>query len=733
MRIKVRQSYTLWKAWSLIGHPPEGSAIFRNPPKSAFKVPHEADVPAFAHNGRGDVIEGQWVEGKHGEMVYTTPHGEFRHGIDAMVHHLGKFLDMHGRDVDPIKLIDKSINDFNRTHTNKEHHSIPSFNNLEWRKIRANILPPGTSSREATNRPTRTKNDTVITTLTNKNPDKTPLGRFIESYYNPMHEQLFHNLEDLGFDARTIKQSLSFVKYPYIYANMTAPEDWIKSNAKEHAGEMTAEMMQNAPEGYFPGQEKGVYTWEVAHHLPDVFFYPSKHEDKNIMSGGGAPTKLIAAAHDMIRQVMKGGLDHIPNIPITINRGTIANPEMIQRPMHEVLQDPELRDALIKDMAHVPAMMFLFGRSAQGNFKKLYNHMMEKYGASEDSLSFDEQSKYLTGGEKGGQGMHRNASRILSLARTSGNGKEEGSSRMREYGMSMDDLKAANLPYSEARLGHVDRYRTIIEALAEHQASARGHDIKRGIGDIPDTPMRGMDIHGYPVMNPETGLPQEYQLDPHMDAYLHGADDYAPNEAMPTSMGEPAPPGVEIPTPEENIVTPADGVTGSPLPPQTHHSSSAGEAPSQLPQDFQDVRHHIADYNPAEFREMMHYAGLGRKTPAPSSEELTPVESRAQHGLADPHQQLLTQYMKAEDGHLPIMERIMKALEAMQLHEAELDNNISKHLQPGLDNTHRLAKYTGLTNDEVNTINHTMGDWYNIAKSYNIEPMYVKVIKINLR
>ena len=725
------------KIWKLTqGHPPEGPTMFRNPPERTFKPPQEMDAPAFAHNGRGDVIEGQWVKGKHGEWVYTTPHGEFRHGIDAMASHLGNFLDTHGVKVDPKELIDKSINDFSETHTNKDHHGAPSFNNLAWRKIRAGVLPPGTSSRESTNRPSRTKNRTLITTLTNKNAEETPMGRFIESYYNPMHQQLFHNLEDLGFDARTIKQGLPFAKYPYIYANMTTPQGWIHSYSKQHPGEVSADMMQNAPDDYFPGQEKGVHTWEVAHHLPDVFFYPSKGENKQIMSGGGAPTKLISAAHAMVDQAMEGGIEHIPNTPVTINRGTIANPEMIQRPMHEVLQDPELKDALIKDMAHVPAMMFLFGRSKQGNFKKLYDHMMEKYGATEDALSFDQQSKYLAGGEKGGQGMHRNAARVLSLARTSGEGKEEGSSKMREHGIGMDDLKAANLPYSEARLGHVDRYRSIIEALADQQSMARGHEVKRGIGDIPDTPMQGINIHGYPEAHPETGLPQEYTLDPHMDAYLHGPEDYAPNEAMPTSMGEPAPKGVDVPDHMTATVPPVEGgthvsETGSLSPPH-EHAPPTGGAPTPLPQAFQDTRHHISDYNPAEYREMMHYAGLGRNTPAPSP-ELTPVEARAQHGLADPQQQLLTQYMKAEDNHLPVIERIMKALEAMQLHEAELDSNISKHIRQGLNNTRRLAEYTGLTNDEVNTINHTMGDWYNIAKSYRIEPKYIKVIKMNLR
>jgi hypothetical protein len=85
--------------------------------------------------------------------------------------------------------------------------------------------------------------------------------------------------------------------------------------------------------------------------------------------------------------------------------------------------------------------------------------------------------------------------------------------------------------------------------------------------------------------------------------------------------------------------------------------------------------------------------------------------------------------MKAEDAHLPVMDRVMKALEDMQLQDAAMDN-----LQnPNLHNANAIAKYVGLTASEVNSINHTMGDWFNIAKSYNIEPKMVKIIKSNMR
>ena len=85
--------------------------------------------------------------------------------------------------------------------------------------------------------------------------------------------------------------------------------------------------------------------------------------------------------------------------------------------------------------------------------------------------------------------------------------------------------------------------------------------------------------------------------------------------------------------------------------------------------------------------------------------------------------------MKAEDAHLPVMDRMMKALENMQLQDADMDNLQKSNL----NNAYDIAKYIGLTASEVLSINQTMGDWHNIAKSYGIEPQMVKIIKTNMR
>ena len=129
-----------------------------------------------------------------------------------------------------------------------------------------------------------------------------------------------------------------------------------------------------------------------------------------------------------------------------------------------------------------------------------------------------------------------------------------------------------------------------------------------------------------------------------------------------------------------------------------------------------------------EFREMMVAGGGGRASPAPD-EFLTPIERRAQQSLSDPRQQLLDQYLRSEDAHLPVMDRMMKALERIQQEEAGFDGI---KINSNLNTPHALAKHVGLTASEVVTINQTMGDWHNIAKSYNVDAKIIKVIKTNM-
>ena len=647
----IRVGRPLKKAWSLVGHGPAGAQIFRNPPPQAFRPEGEDDLPAHAHDGVGNLLPGQWVEGVHGQKTYQTDYGGFHHPIDAVAHKLGDFLRARGFNIPPSEVINAAINEFNDTHSHGDAHELGDFDSPEWRKIRASDMPGGDITRKRNTMPTRTQGGTKITMLTNRNQNETPVGKFVEGGYIPFHRNITHQLEDMGIPSQEIRQGLKILDYPWLQPHHLVPNRYLVSHQKQHGADIDEAMMGRAPEGYF-GDTEAVHTWEVLHHLPDAFFYPNVKE--NLQKKGKQPTGLYNAAHSMIDKALQQGIEHIPNVNVTINTNTLGSPQMINRPLHEILQTPDLREALVKDMAHVPAMMFLFGRSGQGDFKRLYDHMMEKYGASEDMLSASEQAKYLSAGAKGGKGMHESAKRMFALARASGEGSEEGRSRFGEHPISADELQAMGMYHSDNLMNQVDRFRGVLEALADHQASAQGHQVKRGIGDIPTTARPGMSIGGYPELNAETGEYSMPPLDPHMDAYFHQVHDFAPTEAFDPSLTQSPEPQV-ISSP----VQPVSPVTGTTSPVPTPVRAAPSSFPHTARQQYQQLRPQIGQLDPMQFRQLLEQSG--RRRPMPMSDApLSPMEAAAQRLMADPQQSLLSEYYKSMDKAMDDVMQIVK-------------------------------------------------------------------------
>ena len=728
------KGHRIVKAWGMRHLTPSGPAMIRNPPATAFTPPHEEDVPAFAHDGN-EVLPGEWQTGEHGERHYTTPAGSYQHGIDAAATRLGWFLKKNGINANPVDIINESIHDFNHKHTSHQDledknggdHSLPPFESMSWRKVRAGMLPPGDSTEHVSERPTKTKDGTLITSYTNKNfmpgeKNYTPNGRFIESYSIPFNFELGHILEKKYGIPWEQASDLTFVKRPYIYARETAPQGLVESSYQEHPGQVSPKEMVGAPEGYF-GDQTATHTESTTHHLPDIFFYPSTKESgqKKGKKGSWDHKNGLYQAAERAITAASANIEAIPDVPATINIGSLGSPEMIQRPLREIIQTPDLRRKLIEDMANVPAMMYLFGRPGQGDFNKHFNTLMQQYGADEEGLSYDQHSQYFKPGKGGSKGKDTTAARIMGLAHKSGVSDDDPErSNLSNHPIDEKQLKAFGVTYSEGLMGQVDRFRGIIEALADHQAESNGLPVKMALGDINTQPMQGLDYSGYP----QEGM--DVSLDPHMDAYLHSINDFQRTSSMPVHTDELPPQGpAEMP---RSATSPIPSPAGPPSPPMGSdvHSQYVGVKPLQA--GFQQVRPAIGQLPPQEYRDMMDRAGYGRRTPAPSP-ELTSLEARSQQALSDPRQQLLSQYMKAEDAHLPVMDRVMKALEDIQLQDVAMDN-----LQnPNLHNANTIAKYVGLTASEVNSINHTMGDWFNIAKSYNIEPKMVKIIKSNMR
>ena len=720
----------LLKGHGVYTYHPKGPAFLRAPPPQHFRPPDQPDIPVYAHDGHGNHDEGEFVPGEFGEHVYQTDRGEFRHGIDAVIQKIGQFLRYRGNPTDPRQIVDKAIRDFNENHKMPEKHSLPESNNMMWQKIRVGPLQRGASN----DTPTRTRNGTLITHLHNKNADTAPMGKFVESAYMPIYRELYNVLTNImGFDAADVK-SLQFTKFPYVYAHNLAPDTY--GTAEDHPeAEIPDKYRQRAPEGYFPDIEP-IHSWEVMHHGPKVLHYPK------IGKKGKKPTALKKLTHEYIDEALQQGLEHIPDIPIQINLGSLLKPDFTQVNLQEALTDPGLRERLVDDISNAPSLMTLFGRSGQGEAKRLMDYFTEQYGRGEDGLTLEQQMQYLTGGSSGkSQGTHTNAARMMALARKSGV-NEDGESHLSTHEITPEELEIMGLPHSDILMRHADRYKTIIEALADHQASARGHTVRRELGDIPESPMMGASIRNFPQYNPETGEMTSEGFPAHMDAFTHRVEDYAsttPSEVSPAgvrpgfdaaSLPDAVPVEEQLPPPRQVTATgPTSLGTTSPpaVRPQLRPTPPVAVAPVRsarpLPPETMQMREAIAGFNPQQMRQFMGEAGI-RLPQGRSAQDFQRV-------FGDPKQTLLEQFMRSEDAHLPIMDRVLKQLEQLQMADAKDDVEITKHQKPHFRDARLLAKHLNLTHEDVRSISHSTGDWHRVAKTYNVDPKVVKVIKIN--
>ena len=740
-RVRVVHSSLLLKGHGVYGHRAGGPAFLRAPPATAFKAPEEPDIPAYAHDGQGNVIEGEFTHGPHGEMVYSTPTGEFRHGIDAIVNKLGQFFNARGMGVDPKQVVDKAIRDFNANHDMPEKHQLNSFDNMSHRKIRVNALQRGVGN----DMPVNTHGGTQITHLHNKNADTAPLGKFVESAYWPAYKELGNVLTDiLGIPAAELK-GMDFVKYPYVRAHDLAPHTY--QTYEDHpSAEIPDKYRRFYPEGAFPDMQS-VHSWENIHELPLIAHYPK-------VGKAGKPTKVGKLMNEHIDEaIAMGGEEAIPDINITMNLGNLGAPNLRQVNLREALTNPNLRDDLTKDIVRAPSLMQLFGRSGQGDMKSLMDFFVENYGLGEEGLSLDQHNQYTSGASSGGQGTHTGAARLAGLAAKSGK-HDGGRSNLSEHDINEEDLKGLKLHYSPSLVDAAERYQIIIQALADHQATARGHQVQKPMGDIPENPMQGASIQNYPEIDPETGMLAHEGMPSHMDPYTHRVEDYAPpSPSVTTPMGiQPGKDAVAEPAaiPVEEQLPVAATTTPPPRPsvsPQHRTSPSRGVAVTPravtpgtplkpLHPAVTHARQQVGQYDPQQLREFMQAASMRQgQAPGPdvphSEDYPISYEQRFKQSFSDPKQTMLDQFARSEDAHLPIMDRVLKKLEDIQLKDARDDIEITKHVKPHFRDSNLLAQHLGLTKGDVHTIAYATGDWHKIAKSFSVEPRIVKVIKVN--
>ena len=109
-----------------------------------------------------------------------------------------------------------------------------------------------------------------------------------------------------------------------------------------------------------------------------------------------------------------------------------------------------------------------------------------------------------------------------------------------------------------------------------------------------------------------------------------------------------------------------------------------------------------------------------------------------QQNMGDPYQRFLSDYpTKSKDGHNAAMDRLIKAVEILQIEDARKDDEIIKHLPSNnlsvdsITDILYLAKMLDITSMDVSTILNTKGDWERISKTYGYSDRVVKVVKVS--
>ena len=740
------------------------------PPPEAFHPDKDIpDVPLFAHygnakphpnghQGMGELIPGNFDKGKHGETVYLDHDGQsHHHGIDGVLHSIGEALERNGMlgqnhpelgELTPQNLVQKAIEETNLNHKDKSgYHNIPDVDSIEHRKIR--VAPY--AGRDASVRPHRSQSGDYITAYTNRPNRKEKVGAMVESYAVPYN----HALQNIMVKTLGIQDMVEaeYLQSPYISIDDLHPAgrrlkgmggDVIGMGAQGYS--LPDHHITNSPGGVqHSAAHTGIQSWEIMNHTPDFMHMMAGRQQTG-------PKNSIDSAKTHIAEALKViDPNKIPDVDVPINStpGTLGNPQYTMMNLRTVLKSPGMLDNMIGELSKTPAFNMLFGRIISGSAakpgvgKRAFEHILQAFsptdgaGASYETMNSHtlpgqhlETQEGFTPTKK--LGTHKNAAAFYAKAMLSGP-HEEHDSALRGYmpkdaegNIDVAALQAMGLNIKSH--DSVAQRRAGTEALADLLSEAFGHQTRRQLPEeMPSSGLASRYVQGYPEQIIE-------QLPPHIPVYNDVSMSPVNRETTPRPASTAKRPEVRPPPPQPSrevaVVPPATEATLPPLPPRG--------TPQFTPQSPELVaaRQHVGRADPASLRQIME--GAGARVPQGQGQQLSPQEQQYQQTMGDPRQQLLSQYMKGEDTHLSPMDRVMKAMEQMQLDDARNDMKIMKHALPRQINVadehgiRHLAKNMDLTAIDVRSIAHSAGDWERIAKRLNVSTDVVKVVKVNI-
>jgi hypothetical protein len=752
------------------------------PPEAHNSDPDGMDIPAFAHTGAhgenesgipgvGHVYPGDWKIGMHGEKIYADESGgEHMHGIDGIIRAVGDSLLEHGIKAPAKDVIQKAIDMHNQDH--KEDNHLPNVDSVAWRKMHLAPL----QEQDHRVRSNYTQDGNLITNYTNSHGDKHRFGTYLESYAVPFNNQLGEVMAQLGHPN---PQKHSWVKKPYVKPHRLhlvpdgeggmqfgaqAVDSGKMQDGRIH-GNQAAKWGSRMPDNR---AFQNISSWGVAHHYPNVYYIPQSDAAPNARRQIRQKTvdsflHHMAQASGIDRDAAMSNLvvdsagarKHLANIPGEING----------KPLKVLLQTREGQIEAANYLSQFPAFQAVYGENrrptfdADGNIKQggstvgRMNHLYgQRYGDSAEEgkgldhfMSHSDRIgvEHQLNGKIGHHNRAKDAWSNVVLAASQGINHTEDN-------LSPEDLQAANVrlydtPETRAAAPNV---KMMLDHLFHTHSIAGGHERK-------EVPSQEELQQLQPIVD------NIIQGGTHEDRGQLGVPEHIRYSDMSSSM---TPVGASM-QPEESTLKPRvgneKGISGAPVPvsggappaatsgappPQPPPMQDTGFYPQQMtrergqritqpqslnltPQQMQRLQ--FASAPRSQVADVMSQSGLPERSITPDRMQ------QFQQNVGDPYQRFITQYAKSSDNPSAAKDRLIKAVEILQIEDARRDDEIIKHLPSNnlsvdsITDILYLAKMLDITSMDVSTILNTKGDWERISKTYGYSDRVVKVVKVS--
>jgi len=756
------------------------------PPEAHNSDPNGMDIPAFAHTGAhgenesgipgvGHVYPGDWKIGMHGEKIYADESGgEHMHGIDGIIRAVGDSLLEHGIKTPAKDVIQKAIDMHNQDH--KEDNHLPNVDSVAWRKMHLAPL----QEQDHRVRSNYTQDGNLITNYTNSHGDKHRFGTYLESYAVPFNNQLGEVMAQLGHPN---PQKHSWVKKPYVKPHrlhlVPDGEGGMQFGAQAvDSGKMQDGRIHGNQAAKWGGRMpdnrafQNISSWGIAHHYPNVYYIPQSDAAPNARRQIRQKTvdsflHHMAQASGVDRDAAMSNLvvdsaaamKHLANIPGKING----------KPLKALLQTREGQIEAANYLSQFPAFQAVYGENrrptfdADGNIKQggstvgRMNHLYgQRYGdTAEEGKGLDHFMshsdrigvEHQLNGKIGHHNRAKDAWSNVVLAASQGINHTEDD-------LSPEDLQAANIrlydtPETRAAAPNV---KMMLDHLFHTHTIAGGHERKeippqeelQQLQPIVDNIIQG----GTHEDRGQLGVPEHIRYSDMASSMTPVGASMQPEESTlkPRAGNEKGISGAPVPV---SGGAPPAATSGAPPPqpqPQPAPMQDTGFYPQQMtrergqritqpqslnltPQQMQRLQ--FASAPRSQVADVMSQSGLPERSITPDRMQ------QFQQNVGDPYQRFITQYAKSSDNPSAAKDRLIKAVEILQIEDARRDDEIIKHLPSNnlsvdsITDILYLAKMLDITSMDVSTILNTKGDWERISKTYGYSDRVVKVVKVS--